>query len=312
MINQPITYKDQELADYFGLQPSEVRGALNVSTCYYDRILLNIIYSLFKIGIPKEGLSMQIPRNYLRYWLYIVGTYATIWTNKFGWIINPYTVKEFDLYYQPKQILVTNRFLDSERIGLVGINCEITKIFDDYRGVLPIIKQYSSMLAACDKAIQVNLMFTGRGKIIGVPDKKAADTIKEAFSKTTDGTPIATVNKDILGDGQKLSDLVVDFSAPFVGDKVHELKRSIMNDFLTTIGVNNANINKKERLVSDEVNANNDEVETIKSIMLENIRDSFERTNELTGLEFTVEERFNPSYINALAEQAVGGGASYE
>lgn len=311
MLNTPITYREQELADFFGLQPTEVHGSLNVSSNYYDRILLNIIYSLFKIGIPTEGLAMQIPRNYLRYWLYIWGTYATIYTKKFGWIINPYTVSEFDLYYQPRQIVVTNRFLDSEKVGIVGINCEITKIFDDYRGVLPIIKQYSSSLAACDKAIQVNLMFTGRGKIVGVPDKKAGDTIKEAFAKTTDGTPVVTIGKDLLGDDMKLSDLVVDFSTDFVADKVHELKRSIMNDFLTTIGINNANINKRERLNTDEVNANNDEVETIKSIMLENIRDSFEKTNELTGLNFTVEERFNSSYVDALVEQAVGG-ASYE
>lgn len=310
MLNTPITYRDQELADYFGLQPTEVHGSANISTSYYDRILLNIIYSLFKIGIPEEGLSLRIPKNWLRYWLYIVGTYTTIWTNKFGWMILPYTVTLFDPYYQPKQVLCTNRFFDSEKIGLVGINCEITKIFDDYRGVLPFIRQYSSMLAACDKAIQINLMVTGRGKILGVPDKKAAAEIKEAFGKTTDGNPIVTINKDILGEGAKLADMLIDFSAPFVADKVHELKRSIMNDFLTTIGVNNANINKKERLNSDEVNANNDEVETIKSIMFENIKESFDRTNALTGLEFTVEERFNANYINALVEQAVGGGSN--
>ena len=45
--------------------------------------------------------------------------------------------------------------------------------------------------------------------------------------------------------------------------------------------------------------------------MFENLKDSFDRTNALTGLEFTVEERFNANYINALIEQAVGGG-SYE
>ena len=44
--------------------------------------------------------------------------------------------------------------------------------------------------------------------------------------------------------------------------------------------------------------------------MLENITESFKKTNELTGLNFTVEERFNSSYVNALVEQAVGGGAN--
>jgi hypothetical protein len=106
----------------------------------------------------------------------------------------------------------------------------------------------------------------------------------------------------------KLSDLAVDFATPFVADKVHELKRSIMNDFLTTVGINNANINKKERLNSDEVNANNDEVKTIESVMFENIKESFERVNDVSGLGFTVEERFDREYIDSQVKQITGGG----
>ena len=307
LLNAPITYNEQQLIEYFGLQPAGVKGSANVSTGYYDRVLLNIIYSLFKIGIPEEGLVMKIPKNYLRYFLYIEGTYTTIYTKRFGWVILPYTVSEFDFYYQPKQIVCSNRFFDEAKVGLVGVNCEIVRIFDDYRGILPFIQQYASAFALCDKARDINLMLTGRGKILGVPDKKSADTFKAAFDKSTEGTPIVTISKDLLGEGVKLSDLAVDFDTPFVADKVHELKRSIMNDFLTTVGINNANINKRERLNSDEVNANNQEVETIKSIMLENIEDSFDRVNAVSGLNFTVEERFNSEYIAAQTREIVGG-----
>lgn len=308
-VDVPITYKEAEMAEYFGLQPTAVRGSLNVTTSYYDRILLNIIFSVFKIGIPTEGLVMKIPKNYLRFWLFIHGTYTTLYTKRFGWIISPYSVSEFDFYYQPKQLLVSNRFFDEAKIGLVGVNCEITKIFDDYRGVTDIVRNYSELLAACDKAINLNLIHIGRGKMVGVPDKKTGDTIKEAFSQTTDGTPIVTLSKEIL-DELTVDKLLADLGTPFFGDKIHELKRSIMNDFLTTVGINNANVNKKERLVTDEVNANNDEVETIKSVILENLTESFEATNKLSGLNFTVEERFDSSYINRMVEKAVGGVAN--
>lgn len=308
LINAPVSYNEQQLLEYFGLQPYGVKGSANISTGYYDRVLLNIIYSLFKIGIPEKGLAMKIPKNYLRYFLYIEGTYTTIYTSKFGWVILPYTVSEFDFYFQPKQIVCSNRFFDEAKVGFVGINCEIVRLFDDYRGIIPFIRQYASTLALCDKAIAVNLMLTGRGNILGVPDKKSAATIKEAFDKTTEGTPVVTIGQDVLGEGVKLSDLAVDFATPFVADKVHELKRSIMNDFLTTVGINNANINKKERLNSDEVNANNDEVKTIESIMFENIQESFERVNDVSGLGFTVEERFDLEYIDSQVKQITGGG----
>lgn len=309
--NYPLTYEEQSLQNFFGLQPTEVRGAANVTTSYYGRIIYNIFLSLFKIGIPEEGLIMKIPKNYLRYWLYLFGTYTTIYTKKFGWVISPYSTSEFDFYYQPKQLVVNNRFLDSTKIGLVGVNCEIVRLFDDYRGVTSIINQYADKLAACDKAIELNLMLTGLGKLVGTRDKKDAEAIKTAIAQLTTGIPIVALNKNVL-DEYTVSNLVADISSPFIGDKVHDLKRSIMNDLLTTVGINNANINKRERLNSDEVNANNDEVRTLYDVMFENLKDSFKRVEDVSGLKFTVEKNFNKETVNALVNQAVGGGAANE
>lgn len=254
---------------------------------------------------------MKIPKNYLRYWLFLFGSYTTIYTKKFGWVISPYSTSEFDFYFQPKQLVVNNRFLDSTKIGLVGVNCEIVRLFDDYRGVTPIINQYADKLAACDKAIDINLMLTGLGKIVGTRDKKDAEAIKTALGQLTTGIPIVALNKNVL-DEYTVSNLVADISSPFIGDKVHDLKRSIMNDLLTTIGVNNANINKRERLNSDEVNANNDEVRTLYDVMYENLKDSFERVEAVSGLKFTVEKNFNKERVNTLVNQAIGGGALNE
>jgi hypothetical protein len=311
LYNFPLSYQEQSLQDFFGLQPTEVRGSANVTTSYYGRILYNIILSLFKIGIPEKGLAMKIPKNYLRYWLFLGGSYTTIYTQKFGWVISPYSTSEFDFYFQPKQIVVNNRFLDSTKVGLVGVNCEIVRLFDDYRGVTPIINQYADKLAACDKAIEINLMLTGLGKLVGTRDKKDAEAIKAALSQLTMGLPIATLNKEVL-DEYTVSNLVADISSPFIGDKVHDLKRSIMNDLLTTIGVNNANINKRERLNSDEVNANNDEVRTLYDVMFENLKDSFKRVEDVSGLKFTVEKNFNKEAVNALVNQSIGGGVANE
>ncbi len=311
MYNFPLSYQEQSLQDFFGLQPTEVRGSANVTTSYHGRILYNIILSLFKIGIPEKELVMKIPKNYLRYWLFLGGTYTTIYTQKFGWVISPYSTSEFDFYYQPKQIVVNNRFLDSTKVGLVGVNCEIVRLFDDYRGVASIINHFDAKLAACDKAIDINLMLTGLGKLVGTRDKKDAEAIKTAIGQLTEGIPIVALNKNVL-DEYTVSNLVADISSPFIGDKVHDLKRSVMNEFLTVVGVNNANINKRERLNSDEVNANNDEVRTLYDVMYDNLKDSFERVKDVSGLEFTVEKNFNKEVVDALVNQAVGGGAANE
>lgn len=58
-----------------------------------------------------------------------------------------------------------------------------------------------------------------------------------------------------------------------------------MNDFLTEVGINNANLAKRERLNSDEVNANNEEVMALASVALENMQSGCKRLNELAGEE---------------------------
>lgn len=51
---------------------------------------------------------------------------------------------------------------------------------------------------------------------------------------------------------------VLNTSSPFILDKLQDHKKNLENEFLTYLGVNNANTDKKERLITSEVNANNE------------------------------------------------------
>ena len=70
----------------------------------------------------------------------------------------------------------------------------------------------------------------------------------------------------------------------FIADDVQLLKRKILNEFLTDIGINNTNLDKRERLTDDEVNANNDEVLANIYYWYDNINESLERVNKMFGL----------------------------
>ena len=66
-------------------------------------------------------------------------------------------------------------------------------------------------------------------------------------------------------------------------------KRCIIEEFLTAIGVNNANTDKRERLNSDEVNSNNDECYIATDTWRRNLRETTARANTLfPGLEFSL------------------------
>ena len=301
--NSPLTFHDQQLIDYFQIQPSSVKGVFNTETAYYEWALMWLVYYRYKLKLPEH-----IALNFFRYWLFHWGSIGLVYTNKFGWIAGNYGVSEIDLYYQPRQLTFANPFLPDIKIGIVGINSCIIKCFDDFTGFKPYIRRTATKLAACDKAMDVNLMTASMGKLLGAPNKKIANTLKEALDDLTIGKPYVTINSSDL-EAINVNQLVSELGSEFIADKIQELKRTYINEFLTLIGVNNANLNKRERLITDEVNANNDEVFAIPTLVIEdNLKPSMEFASKLTGEEFSVELR-EQSQVLAASEKLLGGEA---
>lgn len=65
----------------------------------------------------------------------------------------------------------------------------------------------------------------------------------------------------IFGDKKQLgSDVLraIKTDAPFIADKIMDYKKEIWNEALTFLGINNIMVDKKERLITDEANSNNE------------------------------------------------------
>ena len=78
----------------------------------------------------------------------------------------------------------------------------------------------------------------------------------------------------------------------FIADDVMLLRRKIVNDFLSDIGINNANLDKRERLNEQEVNANNEEVRFNVLNWLDTIQEGLDVANRLykMGLKIKLRE----------------------
>ena len=274
---QPYTYQNLEALDFFNRQPSTVKGVFNATTAHYKRLLYNEIYARYEFGLPKNWAL-----NWFRLWVFHYGSIGAIYTNKFGWLDLPYGIRALDVQYQPRELTFTSPMLE-EKIGIVGINCTIIKCFDDFYGFDHIVTKYAEMLAQCDRNINVNLITTMTSKIFVAKTKKQADDMKEQIAAASQGNPVVFTLSEGLED-TSIRDILGDAKADFIADKTMILKRLIINEFLTVIGLNNANIDKRERLNGDEVNANNEEVKSIASIVLENLQEGFKELRLLTGL----------------------------
>ena len=82
---------------------------------------------------------------------------------------------------------------------------------------------------------------------------------------------------------------VLQTNAPFIADELHGMKQAILRECMTLLGIENANMDKKERLVADEVNANNQQVIASRNIWLSERKKAIEKLNNKFNLNASVE-----------------------
>ena len=77
--------------------------------------------------------------------------------------------------------------------------------------------------------------------------------------------------------------------APFVADKISIEQEKIWNEFLRFCGVSNLNLQKRERLIKDEVNTNSGGTIISRFNRFTPRKDAIEKINELFNMNLEVE-----------------------
>lgn len=287
MSDMPIMFDQDMLLNHFNIQPSMVKGRANAGTEFYKRLLYAKIYSTLDFTLP-DGWK----KNYFRFWLFHMGSVGVVYTNEFGWVCQPYSILELDLYYNPRIIQVYNQFIKTPKIGAIGVNAGIIKCMDDYWGLDDIVTRYATDLAQCDRSIEVNLMNSNVTAFFKAKNKKDADAIKEAYAQATTGKPFVVINKEVMED-DSIETLLPNMKNNYLVNDLLQSRRGILNAFLTEIGIRNANYDKRERLNSQEVSENNDETSAIITVIYDNIKSSMEEVNKVSGLGLDVKLHYN-------------------
>ena len=84
---------------------------------------------------------------------------------------------------------------------------------------------------------------------------------------------------------------VLDTSSPYLLDKLQQQKSELKNEVLSYLGINNNNNVKKERMVVDEVNANNEYISINLDLMFDLRESACKEINEKFDLNITVKKR---------------------
>lgn len=113
-------------------------------------------------------------------------------------------------------------------------------------------------------------------------------TVKNMLKEYDGNEPMIFGYKD-LGLGDLISAIKTD--VPFVADKLNLEKNRVWNEAMLFFGINNTNMDKKERMVADEANGNMEQVMMSRNIGLNARKQACEKINKMFGLNVNV--RYN-------------------
>lgn len=152
---------------------------------------------------------------------------------------------------------------------------------------------YAQRLADLDRTIEVNAR-AQKTPVMVACDETQVFTLKQAYEQFDENMPVLFGTKNL--DLNSLTCLKTD--APFVADKLYTLKRQIWNEFLSIYGIENANSEKKERLVTDEVVSNLGGVQAQRYVMLNARRQAAKQINKMFNTDIEVNFRQEIQLLN--------------
>lgn len=148
------------------------------------------------------------------------------------------------------------------------------------------VQMFAKRLYNLDRAIDVNAN-AQKTPILLLCDDSERLTLENMYMQYDGNKPVIKGVKGLNPNAFT----VLKTDAPYVADKLYQLKTQIWNEALTYLGISNMNITKKERLISDEVTRNQGGTIASRYSRLQARREACKKINEMFGLDIWCDYR---------------------
>lgn len=269
---------------------------------FFRRYLLQKVMSVLKWNFPDFWSQDQI--RHFMYTLYINGYIGILETAKYGVVALECSFSGMNLFYAPTKFIVTNPLLSTvERtIGKDGVLLRLQPDVGGYSnncfttewGCMDIVNNYAEQMALATQALDVNIINSQFAYIFTAMDETTAESLKKVYAKVASGDPAVFIDKKLFSDdGSALwQAFQQNLSQNFIAPEIQTVLETINDQFCTMIGLPNANTQKRERMIVDEVNANNQETNCISDIWLETLQEGCKQASDMFGITLSVEKRY--------------------
>lgn len=189
-------------------------------------------------------------------------------------------------YYNEETIVLPYAFNYQGDALMNGENCVIIRNNDESLPTSESILLFAFKLAQVERTIQVNIEAQKTPVIIECSEKER-NSYRNFMKQRSDNEPMMFVSDKMNTNGMKVHDL----KAPAIFKDMELQKHMIWNEAMTFLGLNNSNQDKKERMVTNEVEANNEQVEGCLNAGLKARQRACREINRIFGTNISVRKR---------------------
>lgn len=168
------------------------------------------------------------------------------------------------------------------------------------------IKMFSKRLYLLDRIIDVNANAQKTPVLVQGTEKQRL-TLLNLYKEYDGNSPFIFGDKNLDLNALKC----LNTGAPYVADKIYQLKTQIWNEALTYLGISNINIQKKERLITNEVTRTQGGTIASRYSRLQARRDAVEKINAMFGTNISVDFRKDFQEIgDGSGQNTIKGGVN--
>ena len=264
---------------------SVAQMANNMTFSYYYYKLMLIARALFE----WESLPNNMDERWIEKYLFTSGKCIFFNDPTMGYMVAGLAQQgSINCYGDPTTVYpVAENYVYNGPKLINGENCYVIRNNDLMLPEFPIVRHYAFKLCNIDRAIDVNIEAQKTPIIVRCSDKQRL-SLKNAINQRRDNEPVIWTT-----DQANLADMieVLQTQTPPVFKDVQTQKHMILNEVFTDFGINNANMDKKERMVANEVEANNEQVKASEDVLLKAREEACKNINRIFGLNISVKRR---------------------
>ena len=268
--------------------PPNLNNSPNFSMEYWSQSLFQRLTALIDFeGLPTAGEGQYgWDKDALKYGLYMIGYMVVFRSKTYGIVPQPGRVTGYGLQYQPSGVMIATPYFQFTEPLKLGVDAELIKITPDYSSLFPIITKYAAELKEIDTSIKAAARNSRLAYALIAAGDKSARTLQAIRERVINGDDVIIDEKimrdKVNPDTPPWFQFDQDLKANYILGDLLDARRTTLVDFYREIGVRMLD-DKKERMLTAEVDAGNAETFIRSEVWIETLKDSCEKVNKMFG-----------------------------